>query len=88
MTNADKLRNMTDEEIANIVKFWLECDDCPLQNDRGCDGAQYAVTGCMMDCDGDGYRCPGLKQDHNCNCKECFLMWLKQEVNKDVGCNS
>lgn len=38
MTNADKLRSMTDEELANIVKFWLECDDCPLQNDRGCNG--------------------------------------------------
>jgi len=42
----------------------------------------------LRDCYGDGYRCPGWKQDHNCNCKECFLMWLKQEVNKDVGCNS
>ena len=38
MTNGDRIRHMTDEELVSIVKFWLECNNCPLQNDRGCDG--------------------------------------------------
>lgn len=54
MTNRDKLRQMTDEELAEILMF----DDCFGQN----------------------YECPGFKQKQYCKCKECFLMWLKQEV--------
>lgn len=59
MTNGDRIRQMTDEDLAEIVQF--------------------------DDCFGPHYKCPGWKQDHNCDCKECFLMWLKQEVNEDAG---
>lgn len=35
---------MTDEELANIVKFWLECDNCPC-NDGDC-GADCFYAAC------------------------------------------
>lgn len=44
MTNADRIRQMTDEELANIVKFWLECDNCPC-NDGDC-GADCFYAAC------------------------------------------
>ena len=50
-TNADKIRSMTDEELAGFMI-------------NGCDNIDYSDK-----C----YR-PG------CDCKECWLDWLKQEV--------
>lgn len=29
MTNADKIRAMTDEELANWVNFHTDCENCP-----------------------------------------------------------
>ena len=43
-TNGDRIRQMTDEELANIVQFWLECDDCPC-NDGDC-GADCFYAAC------------------------------------------
>lgn len=33
MTNADKIRAMTDEELADKLAFYLDCDNCPF---HGC----------------------------------------------------
>ena len=43
-TNGDRIRQMTDEELANIVQFWLECDDCTC-NDGDC-GADCFYAAC------------------------------------------
>lgn len=30
MTNADKIRLMTDQELANFISIHIDCDTCPL----------------------------------------------------------
>jgi hypothetical protein len=57
MTNADKLRAMTDEEMANEFS-----GQCP------------AVFG--------GYRMSGEDCAGFESCQECWIDWLKQEVEK------
>ena len=38
MTNAERIRTMSVRKLAEIIKFYLECDKCPRQTNRGCDG--------------------------------------------------
>lgn len=52
MTNADKIRNMSDEELAMNMM-------CPNENGLA-----------EIECD---------KSD-NCNCYECLMKWLQEEV--------
>ena len=35
-TNADRIRNMTDEELAKYFSYIAECDSCPNELDREC----------------------------------------------------
>ena len=61
LTNADKIRSMTDEELA---EFLLKVNKA------------YAEP-CMTrqsDCKWEDY------PTHNKGCKDCFLEWLKSEV--------
>lgn len=43
MTNSEKLRALSDYELADIVRFWLECDYCPI-NDGECQGNCYLAA--------------------------------------------
>lgn len=31
MTNADRIRQMTDEELAEKWWVWIDCDECPAR---------------------------------------------------------
>lgn len=41
-TNGDRIRHMTDEELAEIVRFVLDCEDCTFHGSNGCSGDCYA----------------------------------------------
>ncbi len=41
-TNGDRIRHMTDEELAEIVRFVLDCEDCTFHGGSGCSGDCYA----------------------------------------------
>lgn len=41
MTNGDRIRAMTDEELAEIVRFVLDCEDCTFHGNNGCSGDCY-----------------------------------------------
>jgi hypothetical protein len=56
MTNADRIRAMTDDQIAEM----LSNSPCPV-SEHGCNN------------------CYTFKS----NCKQCWLYWLKQEVEHD-----
>ena len=38
MTNGDRIRQSTDEELAERMALEMDCNICPLQSDKGCDG--------------------------------------------------
>lgn len=40
-TNGDKIRQMSDEELAEIVRFVLDCEDCTFHGNNGCSGDCY-----------------------------------------------
>lgn len=40
-TNGDRIRQMTDEELAEIVRFVLDCEDCTFHGNNGCSGDCY-----------------------------------------------
>lgn len=53
LTNADRIRSMTDEELADWIN--LLCPPSTLYD---------------------------LNDDYELNCKDCWLKWLKKEVDK------
>lgn len=40
-TNGDRIRQMTNEELAEIVRFVLDCEDCTFHASNGCSGDCY-----------------------------------------------
>ena len=55
-TNADRIRNMTDEELAGYLHTIRYAWSCPVRV--------------------SGNKC----HEHNDNCNECWLEWLKEEA--------
>lgn len=55
MTSGDRIRQMTDEELAERMAIEMDCNICPLQSDKGCDG--NCELGALM----------WLKQEENVN---------------------
>ena len=64
-TNADKIRHMTDEELAAQLKDHPMLRYCVAPDDEYCEIAQDGLN-------------PGFCDD---DCYECLLKWLKQEEN-------
>ena len=42
ITNAGRIRAMTDKELATIFADYIDCSQCPRQNPNGCDGDCYS----------------------------------------------
>lgn len=55
MTNGERIRQMTDEELAEIISFYIECRDCPCKDENG------IGAGCKGDCQSGAFA--WLKQE-------------------------
>ena len=44
ITNADRIRSMSDEELANFLYKYIDCTDCPIECDPGKDICLYKIT--------------------------------------------
>ena len=64
MTNAERIRTMSDEELA---KFLMEAHDCELH-----------IPFCREKRECDELLCNGYIPEENC--MACMVAWLKQEV--------
>ena len=43
-TNADCIRSMSDEELADFLYKYMDCTDCPIECDPGKDICLYKIT--------------------------------------------
>ena len=68
MTNADRIRSMTDEELADFLCHW---DDCLTTEGLGYNTENVCGTW-ICTAPGGG--------DINGECQVCALAWLKQEA--------
>ena len=44
-TNGDRIRSMSDEELADFLYKYLDCTDCPIECDPGKDICLYKIMG-------------------------------------------
>lgn len=44
-TNADRIRSMSDKELAEFLYKYLDCRDCPIECDPGKDICLYKIMG-------------------------------------------
>lgn len=44
-TNADRIRSMSDKELADFLYKYLDCTDCPIECDPGKDICLYKIMG-------------------------------------------
>ena len=44
-TNADRIRSMSDKELAEFLYKYLDCTDCPIECDPGKDICLYKIMG-------------------------------------------
>lgn len=45
MTNGDKIRQGTDEQLALLIEMGMSCEDCPLKGmENGCQAECYKGT--------------------------------------------
>lgn len=43
ITNADRIRSMSDEELADFLYKYMDCTDCPIECDPGKDICLYKI---------------------------------------------
>jgi hypothetical protein len=67
MKNGDRIRSMTDEELA---EFLFSFDECDTTIGSGYSTTYYSQHSCTAPCGGD---------DTN-ECLHCITEWLKKEV--------
>lgn len=68
MTNGDKIRNMTNEELVVLLKNDRLIRFCVAPNDEYCELVRDGLN-------------PGFCDD---DCSECLLNWLNEETQEEV----
>jgi hypothetical protein len=61
ITNADKIRAMSDEELVGLIRALIRTEDCPIPGDPDCDECLFKQL-CIHSCKYSGRELEWLKQ--------------------------